>query len=277
MSNRKRHNSKVESSLIDVVISTGGRFDMLRRCLKALEAQKDAPAFSVYIIDNNTDNKERLHNKDIFELPIVSDTKRLTQEVGFPKANNEGARMGTSPLILFLNDDVELMPDAIKVLSNTMDDERIGLVGAKLVFPSESTNKLRPAGKVQHVGLGMNINGDIVHPLVGWSDDNSKCNVSREVIGVTGACLMVRRYLFMQVSGFWEGYGAGTFEDCDLCMSVQSLGKKVFINVDAKGTHYVGATVEKKQRAFPLQQNALFFKARWSQSNLFRWTDYQFM
>ena len=129
MGKRNRH-KKVESSLVDIIIVTGGRFDMLRKCLTALEAQEDAPPFSVFIIDNNTENKERLHNKDLFEMDIVTDSKRLTQDTGFPQANNEAARMGSSPLILLLNDDVELQPDAIKQLSLTMDDESIGVVGA---------------------------------------------------------------------------------------------------------------------------------------------------
>jgi len=249
---------------------------MLRKCLAALEAQEDAPPFLVYIIDNNTDNKERLHNKDIFDMPIITDTKRLTNEVGFPKANNEGARMGNSPLILFLNDDVVLKPDAIRNMIQTMDDDKVGIVGAKLTFPVDSTSKIRPAGRVQHVGLGMNISGDVIHPLVGWSADNPKCCVTREVIGVTGACLMVRRSLFRQVGGFNEMYGAGTYEDIELCLAVQQLGKRVIINADAQGTHYTGATAEKKQRAYPLQQNALVFRARWQGSGLFRWTSYEF-
>ena len=277
MSNRKRHTSKSNTSMLDIIIATGGRFDMLRKCLQALEAQKNAPPFSVYIIDNNTDNKERLYNKDVFEMPVITETKRLTNEVGFPKANNEGVRIGNSPLILFLNDDVELMPDALKIMVDTLDDEQIGIVGAKLTFPVDSASKARPAGRVQHIGMGMGINSEMVHPLVGWSSDNPKCNISREVISVTGACLMTRRSLFRQLGGFFEGYGAGTFEDVDYCFGVQSLEKKVYINVDAQGTHYTGATVEKKQRGYPLQQNNLIFRARWQSSGLFRWTSYEFM
>ena len=184
--------------------------------------------------------------------------------------------MGTAPLILFLSDDVELKPDVLDIMVSHMKDETIGILGAKLIFPRNSSHANRPAGKVQHIGLAMNINGDIVHPLVGWSPDNPKCCVTREVIGVTGACFMVRRDLFKKVGGFYAGYGLGTFEDIDMCMSVRRLEKKVVVNTDAVGYHYTGATAEKKQRAFPLQQNSLIFKARWAQSGLFQWNDYKF-
>lgn len=273
MSKKRQHKKKETKSLLDVIMITGGRFDMLRKCLTALEAQKDAPPFGVILIDNATDNQERLRNKDLFEHPLVSNTKRLTQSIGFPAANNEAVNMGSAPLILLLNDDVTLEPDAIKQMVGTMDREEIGVVGAKLVFPENSSRG--PAGKVQHVGMGMTINGDINHPLIGWSPDNPKCCVSREVFAVTGACMMTRRNLWKKAGGFYEGYGLGTWEEVDYQRSVKTLGKSIWINADAKGTHYVGATVEKKQIGYPLQQNAMIFRARWAQSGFFEWTDYK--
>jgi len=273
MARKRQKTAKKKSPLIDVVITTGGRFDLLRVCLEAIQSQKDAPQYEVHIIDNASDAEERLRNKDIFD---GTHNKRLTQEVGFPALANEGARMGNAPLILFLSDDVELRSDVLKVMSEHMQDADIGILGIKLLFPEDSTHKNRPAGKVQHIGHAMNINGDIIHPLVGWSADNSKCCITREVVSTTGACYMIRRELFRKCGGFYEGYGLGTFEDADLCFAVRRLGKKVVVNTEAVGYHYTGATAEKKQRAFPLQQNALIFKARWAQSGLFMWDDYKF-
>jgi len=68
----------------------------------------------------------------------------------------------------------------------------------------------------------------------------------------------------------------GTFEDVSLCLHVRALGKRVVVNVDALGYHYVGATSEKKQRPYPLQQNAMIFKAKWGQSGLFSEDDFEF-
>ena len=275
---RNRHNKSASQSLLDILIITGGRWDMLKKCLVALEAQENAPSFSVLIVDNNTDNKERLHNKDLFEMGIVSGTKRLTQDTGFAEANNVAARMGHSPLILCLNDDVELKPDAIKQMVDVLDRDEIGVVGAKLVFPENS--KSGPAGKIQHVGMAMDISGNVTHPLIGWSPDNPKCCVSREVFAVTGACMMTRRSLWSEIGGFDLIYGLGTYEEVDYQMQVKARGKKVWLNVDAQGTHYTGATLYKKQElgkvsGYPIQQNAMIYKARWGQSGLFYWTDYK--
>lgn len=271
MAKRKR----IKETAIDVVIATGGRFDKLKLCLDALQAQKDAPKFEVFLMDNNTDTQERLHHKELFEHPVIKESKRVTQSLGFPAINNLGAKMGHAPLILFLNDDVELFPDALFQLYSAMK-KGIGVVGAKLMFPKDSTSEIRPAGKVQHVGLASTIRGNIIHPLVGWSPENPKCNVDREVLAVTGACLLVRRELWDKAGGFFEGYGIGTFEDIELCFAVRMFGQKVFVNTNAKGYHYTGATAEKKQVKYPLQQNALIFRTRWAQSGLYKWTDWEF-
>jgi GT2 family glycosyltransferase len=158
----------------------------------------------------------------------------------------------------------------------TMDDPSIGICGAKLLFPPTSTSPIRPAGKVQHVGLALNIRGEIVHPLVGWSADHPKCCVSRDVFATTGACYMIRRELFNKVGGFGQEYGLGTFEDADLCLKIRSLGLRVFLNAEAKAYHYVGASAEKKKVNFPLQENSMTFKNKWIKTPLSAWNEYEF-
>ena len=258
----KRDRKHRVSSDVDVVIVTGGRWDFLKECLAALHD------VNVYVIDNASDAEERIQNMSLFE---GVQTKRLQQPLGYAAANNEGARMGSAPYILFLNDDCILKPDAIEKMVETLKQPQVGIVGAKLTFPMTSAHPNRPAGKVQHVGLALNIRGDVIHPLVGWSADNPKTCVSRDVWGVTGACLMIKRQVFSRVGGFDLAYGFGTFEDADLCLRVRSLGLRIVLNAEALGTHYAGATAEKKKVAFPLQYNAMLFKSKWLNSPLMSW------
>lgn len=266
--NRKHHASSVKPE-IDVVIVTGGRWDFLKQCLEALD--KQTVPINVIILDNASDPEERIQNQSLFEG--VS-TKRLQQSLGYPKANNEAARMGSAPVILFLNDDCILTENAVEKMLESMKDETVGVCGAKLLFPISSTSPIRPAGKVQHVGMALNIRGEVVHPLVGWSADNSRCCISRDVFSVTGACLMTRRALFNQIGGFDPSYGLGTYEDVQYCLQIRSLGKRVYINTHALGHHFTGATSEKKQTAYPLQINSLTFKSRFMGSPYMVWDEY---
>jgi len=271
MSRNRKHRAISEKPQVDVVVVTGGRWDFLKQCLEALE--KQTISVNVILLDNASDPEERIQNNLLFD-GVTS--KRLQQLLGFPAANNEAVRMGTAPLVLFLNDDCILTENAIEKMIETMKDETIGVCGAKLTFPTSSTNANRPAGKVQHVGMALNIRGDVIHPLVGWSADNPKCCISRDVFSVTGACLMTRRALFNQIGGFDNSYGAGTYEDVQFCLQIKSLGKRVYVNLEARGEHYAGATAEKKKVSYPLQMNSLTFKSRFLNSPYMQWDEYIF-
>jgi GT2 family glycosyltransferase len=271
MSRNKKHRASSAKPQVDVVIITGGRWDFLKQCLDALE--KQTVPVNVILLDNACEAEERIQNQELFEGLTA---KRLQKSLGFPAANNEAVRMGSAPLILFLNDDCILTENAIEKMLETMKDESVGVCGAKLLFPISSTDANRPAGKVQHVGMALNIRGDVTHPLVGWSANHPKCNVSREAFSVTGACLMTRRALFNQIGGFDASYGAGTFEDVQFCLQVKSLGKRIFVNCDALGYHYAGATAEKKKTGYPLQANSLTFKSRFQGSPFMQWDEWIF-
>jgi GT2 family glycosyltransferase len=272
---RKQKRIQSKQAILDVVITTAGRFDCLEKCLNALYREAQVTPLSIYVMDIDSPAAERSQNnhlfvydpsKDVSRNVVNFQTKRFTQNVGFPTAANEGARMGRSPLIMILNDDVELTDGAIHEVIRSMMDETVGIVGIKLLFPQGTPNG--PAGKVQHIGMSLNIRGEPVHPLIGWSPENPKTRVSRDVWAVTGACLTVRRTLFQQLKGFDLAYGKGTWEDADLCLRARQLGKRVYLNAIALGYHYTGASQEKRKEGFPLQQNMQFFHARWGPSGM---------
>lgn len=268
MSKRNRKHS-VSQAQVDVIVTTAGRFDCLRDCLVALDKQETP--HNTIIVDNASDAEQRISNQALFD---GRNSKRFQQNIGFPRAANEGARMGSAPLILFLSDDVVLQDGVLEKMARRMDDQSIGICGAKLLFPPTSTSPVRPAGKVQHVGLCLNIRGDIIHPLVGWSPDNPKTCNSREVLATTGACFMIRRNLFTKAGGFDPVFGVGTYEDVDLSFKVRSMGFRVFVDVDVQAYHYTGATAEKKQEPFPLLQNSMTFKSRWAGTPYMLWDEY---
>lgn len=281
MGRKPRQKSNNTKPLIDVVITTGGRFDMLSKCLDALYREAETTPLSIYIVDNNSPAEERIANEHLFfkrdgTSVIEFRTKRLTQDVGFPDSNNQGARMGVAPLVMFLNDDVELKEKAVQKVVDTFKDETIGVVGIRLLFPPNSTSPIRPPNAVQHIGIALNIRGEAIHPLVGWNSDNPKAKKSQDTIAVTGACLTIRRPLFQRVGGFGMEFGMGTWEDVDLCFKARQNGTRIYVNCDAEGYHYTGATIEKKRGAFPLQQNRMIFQTKWGESGLMAWTEPDF-
>jgi len=261
---------RTKKTLVDVVIPVHGRFDILKDCLEALPEAFGDISHSVYIVDNGSPDKEEARGFYSL-LSNVSITKNQ-HNTGFPKACNQGAKKGNSPLVFFLNSDVILEPGSMDFLLRAMDDPKQGMVGMKLLFPSDeqletaSINKrIRPSQKVQHVGLATDIRANVKHIFLGWDADHKKVNAVKDVFALTGAALMVRREHFNRVGGFGLEYGLGTFEDVDLCMKIRELGYNISVITEAVGTHYTGATAEKYGAYFPLGKNQQIFLEKWMQ------------
>lgn len=257
---------------LDIVIPVHNQFEYLKKCLACLPVACENVIYHVYIIDNASEKQAMDECYRALDLqhhtPVV-----LTQNVGFGIASNYGANLGKSPFILFLNSDCFMRPGSLqRMLEVLAADAEIGVVGAKLLFPElEYMDKARPAGKIQHAGLSFSIQGIPEHVFVGWSADHPKANIPCTVPAVTGACMMLRREVWKQVGGFYEGYGLGTYEDIDLCAAVRAIPKKVWYEPTVVGEHVAGGTAIKEHINFPLVRNKFIFMGRWA--SMIYWSD----
>jgi len=264
---RRPRKSTVQQTLVDIVIAVHGRIDLLIKCLEAIPEATDGIAYKVIIVDNASPKEDtRELYAELKENPNCI-IKQMGQNVGFPAACNLGFKMGKSPLVFFLNSDVILDPKSLMNLILTLDNPQIGVAGMKLVFPEDAGEKLnpniRPAGKIQHVGLASNVRGEIIHAYVGWSANHPKPNSVGVMYGVTGAALLTRRTLYKKLGGFDEMYGMGTYEDIDYCLKVRDAGYNIVVNPKASAVHYTGATAEFYGMPYPLNENRMKFLTRW--------------
>jgi GT2 family glycosyltransferase len=239
-------------------------------CIDAILSETKSFPANIYVFENGTPG---VYKDVISRLPETSRVSSTSQNIGFPAGANRVIKMGKAPLVLFITDDIILHPGAIDTLIRRMDNPNISQCGLKLLFPEDSMDRGKPAGKVQHIGHAMTIRGEIVHPLLGWSADNPKCCISREVISVTGGVFMVRRKLFERIGGFNEIYSPGYYEDAELSLTLQQLGGTVFIDTNAVATHVTNATFGKEKNLPPITRNKITFNTRCGR--FFRWTEWE--
>lgn len=265
--------NKVRVDDVSIVIPVFNRFDILSDCLGSIDASTTR-SYNIVIVDTGSDRADA----DAFYTKAKEKFQQrfavlYRDGFGFPEACNTGAQRKQSKYIFFLNSDVILSPHSLDYMLEDLDaDENVGIVGMKLLFPPDCAerglragNDIRPANKVQHVGLVTNMSGNFYHMFVGWSEDNPKVMRVREVPAVTGAALLIRRSIFNRVNGFDVQYGRGTFEDVDLCLSVKyNLGYNIIVEQKAIGFHYTGATSETYSRPYPLGHNQLLFMSKWA-------------
>jgi len=284
--------TRLPQSQIDIVVPVYGRPDLLRECLKAVELNTLAIDYRLILVDDKSPEMAEMEpiysslNGPASGIFVKAQIIRHQQNQGFPMTCNDGAARGSAPAILFLNTDVVLQPGAVQAMLDTLWDDdlppsmlapqtgKVGVVGPMLLFPEDSTEPGRPAGKVQHAGMGFNLAGQPVHINIGWSRDNPKVTMQRGVQCVTGACMMVRRETWNGVAkaykmagdptrgGFNLAYGRGTFEDIEYCFAARSNGYRVVYEPKAVGYHHVGASSALKGEPMPLQRNASIFRAR---------------
>lgn len=257
---------------LDIIIPVYGRPDLLEKCLHSIEATKGNLDINIILVDDQGPDQEAL-NELYGSLNGASRVIRNPSNSGFPKTVNTGLKTSTAQLILILNTDIELQPDALQMMIAEFDEPTVGVVAPKLLFPPTSTDPHRPAGKIQHAGLAIDFQARVIHPYVGWSAGHPMANRRRECQAVTGACLMTRRSVWQEAlkayqrSGdpttgpFNEVYGRGTFEDVEYCFAVRSLDYKVIYAPSAVAYHYVGASAE-GTGGYPLDRNYMIFKAR---------------
>lgn len=60
------------------------------------------------------------------------------ENLGFSKANNIGAKIAEGDLLLFLNNDTSVKSNWLDEMVKTIDDNKVGIVGAKLLYPGKN-------------------------------------------------------------------------------------------------------------------------------------------
>ena len=168
------------------------------------------------------------------------------------------------------------------------DKYPIGIVGAKLLFPSNSVDPSRPARKIQHAGVIINMNAEPKHVEIGWSENHPRANVRRTMQAVTGACLLTRRETWniakrnlsqngdtISNGGFCAFYGRGTFEDIEYCISTRLNKFRVLYEPNAVAIHHTGQSIKATKEGYPIEMNLNLFKNRCGQAILWdEWIHY---
>jgi len=230
-----------QSVSIVIVNHNAGR--LLADCLEAALAQ----AREVILVDNASwpasfePIAARFATND--RLRIV----RSKTNTGFAAGCNRGARLATEPVILFLNPDCILGPNALaRLVSTLLAGGRIGMVGGLLTdaggqeqggarrsIPTPWRALVRGFGLGRLAWLAPRLFSDFYlhrEPLPAQAID---------VEAVSGALTMVSREAFDDAGPWDEGFFLHC-EDLDLCLRFRQAGWRVLFEPRAAAVHHRG-------------------------------------
>ncbi len=215
--------------MISVVIITRDRAKKLKRCINSLKGKVD----EIIIIDNgSTDHTQsvikrfKIHNSKLAIKYSLNE-----KNAGVAKARNQGALLVRNKYILFLDDDAYLkISTSIDQITRYMENnDNVSVCLPKIVYPSrkiqESIRSFPNLLGVIWRGLGLYKIFPNARFYKSYTNPKRSKSKPQEIDWGIGACMLVRKLDFDELSGFDENFFFG-WEDIDFCKRVRAFKKK---------------------------------------------------
>lgn len=231
--------------LVSIIIPNRDCSALLKRCVESIMEKSGYKELEIIIVENGSTDPDTFKLYDSFNKSfscVKIEEFFIEGKFNFSNINNYAAGLAKGSVLLFLNNDTEMLAEAHSTLSQGSIKEMLGLamradvgaVGSMLYYPD---------GTLQHGGVVIGLHGIAGHPGRGLKklDSALRFSVVRNVSAVTGACLMVRKELFMKAGGF-DANLALSYNDIDLCLKLLQLGYKNIWTPFSQFIHYESKT-----------------------------------
>ena len=234
--------------------------------LDSLSRQQTSFPYEVVIADNGCDSGiASLVSRFEAKMAETNTSVRylaICTNIGYAAGNNAGvasASTNSTEHLLFLNDDIELMPRFIQSLYELMTTRSRpigpGAVGCKIV--SQNGSSLLEAGSI------MWADGSALGYGRGSRPDAPEVSFVRPVDYISGACLLVPRAHFVRLGGFEVAAYKAYYEDTDLQMRIRyELNQTIWYQPLAVARHHEHGSFGTSAMAL-MQAGAVTFRNRW--------------
>ena len=160
---------------------------------------------------------------------------------GFSKGYNDALKSIEAEFYILLNSDIEVTPNWVTPLFETMKDKSIAGCQPKVLSYLNKT-------EFEHAGASGGYLDKNYYPFCRgrifekFEQDNGQYDGETEIFWATGAALMIRSSLFHQVGGF-DSYFFAHMEEIDLCWRLKKQGYKFMAVPRSKIFHLGGGTL----------------------------------
>ena len=246
---------------VSIIIPTRDNVSVLQPCIESVLGKTEYPDLEVIVVDNGSCEPQTMAYLEQLRLQRNVRCIRADIPFNYSKLNNIGVEQAVGDILIFLNDDVEVIESGwLSAMVAWALQPGIGAVGARLLYST---------GRIQHAGLVLGLVGVAGHPWKGVDPQSGyadfRLRYPRTVSANTGACLAVRREHFESVGGLDE-FLAVAFNDVDLCLKLQQEGLRNVWTPDASLIHHESVSrgrndTPEKRRQFEREKKIM--RKRW--------------
>jgi GT2 family glycosyltransferase len=231
----------VDEPLVSVVLVLFNRAELTLRCLRSLAEERRIP-LEIILVDNASSDETEALLERLDGARVI----RNAQNRGFVLAVNQAARRARGRYLLLLNNDVELLPDALAAALAAIEGrDDVGAVGGKV---------LAVDGRLQEAGSIAWSDGSCLGYGRGDSPFAAEYMFRRDVDFCSGAFLLTPRALFLAHGGFDEDYQPAYYEDADYCLKLWESGQRVVYEPRASLLHFEFASSRSAGEAIRMQR-----------------------
>lgn len=232
---------------VELILITWNSSLYLDRCLEGIRTQTVRPRLIVVDNDSRDGTLETLRDAGADVLI------RNHENEGYARAANQGFAAGGAPYVCVLNPDVHLAPDYLERVIAGMDrvGQRCGTAAGKLLRGRGAS--IESTGVIDSLGMRMTRAGR--HLDIGAGESDPGWTEPREVFGVSGAAVVLRRELIEGVAVDGEVFDTDFFtyrEDADLAWRARMFGWSSWVFPDAVGVHVRTVSPERRGQLAPV-------------------------
>lgn len=223
---------------VSIIIVNYNTKKIIENCIQSIYDKTTGIDFEIIVVDNaSRDGSQQMMAEKFQDVKLIE----LNENIGFGRANNNAIEFATGRNILFLNPDTKLINNAIKVLSDYLDNSpKSGACGGNLLDenlkPAQSFRLIYPSLFFEVNEMLMKIPEKL---LFGKSREYNYSNKYKSVAYITGADLMIKKTVIDKV-GFFNPLFFMYFEETDFCNRINKLGYKIISIPEAKIQHLEG-------------------------------------
>lgn len=246
---------------VSIIIPTKDMVDLLRLCIQSIEEKTSYSNYEIVVVDNGS-TKAETHNY-FSEISLKHNVRVIeySHPFNFSALNNFAVSKCDAEIIALVNNDIEVISSEwLYEMVSFACMEDVGCVGAKLYYGNET---------IQHGGVIIGVGGVAGHSHKHYEEHDHgymfRLVLPQNLSGVTAACMVVRKSVYIEVGGFEEDLQVA-FNDVDFCLKVRDAGYKNVWTPFAKLYHHESLsrgyedTPEKKSR---FSSEVIFMKNKW--------------